>query len=193
MLTTVIRIIRPTAVLCLPLVLILVGASPSTGDPGSPCHLSGGGCLKPSGPPGSHLQATFGGSLGRPVADPGPLAPGWEHFYRDGRTLLVRFQSLDAHATQCRPEPKASCPPPVGASRVEFEGTGTVTLGDGVEAAANFHAWALDVGSCGAEVRDSYSIVIRRGLVIGQGDILHQIAGDLDCGNFNVEAPWNRK
>ena len=63
------------------LVLALVGESHSSGDPASPCHLSGGGCLRLSGPPGSHLQATFGGSIGRPVTDPGPLGPGWEHFY----------------------------------------------------------------------------------------------------------------
>ena len=37
------------------------GGNPETAS--APCRVTGGGCLKVTGGPGSHLQATFGGDV----------------------------------------------------------------------------------------------------------------------------------
>jgi len=121
----------------------------------APCGVSGGGCLRPSGGDGSHFQATFGGVVTgqRALVDPAQCT--WEHIYRDSHTILVSFHSLDAHVVHCEPEPRGSCPPPDGATRADFEGTGKVILdGNGFELDANFQASILDVGSCGGTERD---------------------------------------
>jgi hypothetical protein len=153
--------------------------------------VTGGGCLKVAGGTGSHLQATFGGAATSQQGSADPAPGAWDHVYFNGRTILVSFHSLDAHVVQCRPEPHGSCPPPEGATRAEFEGPGTVVLGDdGVELDANFQASVLDVGSCGGDVRDTYSITIRRGLEIGQGEVVHELSGTIDCGNLKVVGPW---
>jgi hypothetical protein len=159
-----------------------------------PCSLTGGGCLNVAGEVGHHIQATFGGTVTAQRGSVGPAQSIWEHVYRDGHTILVSFHSLDAHVARCHPEPQGSCPPPDGATRFEFEGTGKVVLGaDGAQLDANFQASVLDAGSCGGSERDFYSITIRRGLEIGQGEVVHQLSGTIDCGNPKVEAPWRGK
>jgi hypothetical protein len=161
----------------------IAGAIPSSegialraGSP--PCHVSGGGCINVAGGIGSHLQATFGGDVDSPhgVVDSAP--GGWQHVYRDSRSILVSFSSLDAHVARCRPDPNSSCPPRDGATRAEFEGTGKAVLGDsGSELDANFEASVVDVGTCEGSPRDAYSITIRRGLIIGKGDVVHELSG----------------
>ena len=41
-------------------------------------------------------------------------------------------------------------------------------------------------GACNKDRRDEYSIIIRTGLVIGQGDIVFQTSGEIDCGNLQI-------
>ena len=101
------------------------------GDPQSasaPCRLRGGGCLRPAGGDGSHLQATFGGTVARQRGPVDPAQSTWDHIYVDGRTFLINFHSTDAQVVHCQPDPHGSCPPPDGTSRAEFEGTGKVVL-----------------------------------------------------------------
>jgi len=62
--------------------------------------------------------------------------------------------------------------------------------GDGLELDANFQASILNVGSCGGNDRDIYSITIRRGPLVGQGEVVHELSGTIDCGNLKVDAPW---
>jgi hypothetical protein len=180
--------------------LIVAKATAGPTDPGeagdpqtesSLCRVHGGGCLNVAGGVGTHIQATFGGDVARLHGDIDPTQSSWEHVYRDNRTILIRFSSLEAHVVRCRPEPHGSCPPPDGATRADFEGTGKVVLGDGgSELDANFQASVIDVGACEGSPRDAYSITIRRGLVVGQGDVVHELSGNLECGNLKVGAPW---
>jgi hypothetical protein len=151
-----------------------------------PCQVGGGGCLNLPGQPTRHVQATFGGTVTE-------IAGGtWEHVQRDGRSILFRFDSRDARVSVCRPDPNGACRAPGMASRADLIGTGTFTTAtDSVPAEGNFHVDLIDRGSCEGETRDSYSITVRRGLVIGQGEIVHSMAGDLGCGNLKIDAPWN--
>jgi hypothetical protein len=41
-------------------------------------------------------------------------------------------------------------------------------------------------GACNRHTRDEYSIVVRKGLVIGQGDVVFQTSGEIDCGNLQI-------
>jgi hypothetical protein len=164
------------------------------GDPQTtlaPCRVDGGGCLNVSGGVGHHVHATCGGVVADQRGSVDLTQSTWEHVYRDGHTILVSFHSLDAHVVQCLPEPRGSCPPPDGARRADIEGTGKVVLGnDGIEVDANIQASIVDVGTCGGSEHDFYSITIRRGLAIGQGEVVHELSGTLDCGNLKVDAPW---
>jgi len=137
------------------------------------------------GQPPRHVQATFGGTVG-------PQADGtWEHVYRDGRTVLFRFESRDATVRLCRPDPNGACRPPGMASRAELIGTGTFTTAtDSIPADGNFQVLLFDKGSCEGEARDSCSITVRRGFVIGQGEVVHSMGGDLGCGNVRIDPPW---
>ena len=149
------------------------------------CEVRGGGCLKALSP--SHLLATFGGTVGT------GSAPQWEHVYYDGRTILFRLRSEDVHVASCRPDPNGPCKPPGVASRAELVGIGTFTTAtDTIAAPANFQVEVFDPDPCNGDERDTYSITVRRGLVAGQGEIVHSISGSLDCGNLTIDAPWAR-
>jgi hypothetical protein len=155
--------------------VLSAGATP--GSP--PCEVSGGGCVNKPVPP-THLQATFGGSTS---------THSWEHIYRDGRTILFRFVSQDARLALCRPDP-GSCRPPGVASRAELVGTGTFTTStDSVATVANFDVGIFDRGSCDGDARDTYSITVRRGHVLGQGEVVYTLSGDLGCGNLRIDSP----
>lgn len=173
------------------LVLHAVGAEASTGDPMfdvAPCRLIGGGCLNSTAADGSRRQSTFGGGLGRGAGSFDPAGSAWEHVYRANRTMLARIRSLDARIVRCLPDASSHCSEPPGNSRAEFEGTGRITLLGEDETAGNFQAIVTDV-RCGTE-RDFYSITIRRGSLIGQGEIVLEESGELGCGNLNIAAPW---
>ena len=150
-----------------------------------PCQVSGGGCINVPGQPPRHVQATFGGTVSQEGGT-------WEHVYRDGRTILFSFRSVDARVSVCRPDPNGACRPPGMASRAEMTGTGTFTTAtDSMLTDGNFLVELFDKGSCEGEARDSYSITVRRGLVVGQGEVVHTMAGDLACGNLRIDAPWS--
>jgi hypothetical protein len=163
-------------------------------DESAPCRITGGGCLKLPGATG-HMEASFGGNVGSlhgPWQDP-PVARAntWEHVYRDGRTILSNFQSTDAHVVSCRPERSGPCPPPGGATQVEFEGTGKFNIGAGpLDEDGNFEATVVDVGTCEPGVGDFYSIKVRRGIVQGLGEVVYEASGRISCGNIRAFAPW---
>ena len=52
----------------------------------------------------------------------------------------------------------------------------------------NFDAYIVDhrEGSCNPHARDEYSITVRSGLVQGQGTVVFQITGTIDCGNLQI-------
>ena len=182
--------IRGASAACL-ILFSAIAAHAGSGPESPPCRLSDGGRLNVAGGVGTHLQSTFSGEVGRDQDTTDPTRKVWEHFYRDSRTILVSFRSNDAHVVRCRPDPSAPCRPAVEVTRVEFEGTGTYILNaDGIEIDGNFQATVVDVGSCDGAGRDAHSITIRRGLAIGQGENVHEMSGNLDCGNLKVVAPW---
>jgi hypothetical protein len=148
-----------------------------------PCELRGGGCLKELSP--SHLQATFGGTVSTVTASR------WEHVYRDGHAVLFTLKSEEVCLASCRPDPGGSCKPPGVASRAELVGVGTFTTAtDTAAAPCNFDVEIFDADPCPGDKRDTYSITVRRGLVTGEGDIVHSISGVLGCGNLTIDAPW---
>jgi hypothetical protein len=156
---------------------------------GPPSSLSGGGCLNLPGPPERHIQATFGGNamLDQPGASSGSS---WEHVLRDGRIIVFRFASRDARLVRVRREASPTCTPPSAMTRGILEWTGRFSTSSGeVDEEGNFEVTILDVGSC--DSRDHYAIRVRRGLVIGQGEIVYEISGELDCGQLRIDAPWN--
>jgi hypothetical protein len=75
-----------------------------------------------------------------------------------------------ALATPALPDP---------AGRLEFEGTGRFTTTAGsAEEPANFAGSVYDGGPCDTGAReDTYSITVRRGSVIGQGEIVYEVPG----------------
>jgi hypothetical protein len=186
--------VRPlSALLACALLLAPIAAR---ADESAPCRLTGGGCL---GIPEAnhHKQATFGGNVGSlhgPWQGPhGIPANTWEHVFRDGKTILFNFHSTDAHVVRCRPERSGPCPPPDGATAIEFEGTGMFSTGPGpMEEVGNFEASIVDVGTCTPGTGDSYSIRVRRGSVVGVGEVVHEISGQIDCGNLQAHAPWQQ-
>lgn len=143
------------------------------GHAAAPCVLTGGGCLRVEGPGPRHTSA-FGGTV------PGA----WQHVYYEGHTVLVRIDAADAVITRCRPEPGGGC----RASRAEFEGSCTVTLGDQPPFAGNYNVEVID-GGC-PSARDHYAITVRRGSIAGMGEVAYEAEGDLGCGNLRIEAPW---
>jgi hypothetical protein len=182
----------------LPLILVIAAAnssaetsSPSpdsdTGaPPGARRYVTGGGCLNEEGGTNGR-QSTFGGR-----ADAGPVGAAdahvWQHVDRNGRVILFNFKSEDARLVYCRPVPPRHCPSKVMDVRAEIEGTGRATLqGQGTPVDANFQATIVDVrdNTCGPE-RDTYSITVRAGLLVGGGEVLFETSGEIDCGNLQV-------
>jgi uncharacterized repeat protein (TIGR01451 family) len=153
------------------------------------CRLTGGGCLNEQGGHAGHKQSTFGGNASPAHDGGGPTGNEWEHVYRDGRTILFNWHSHDAHVIKCSVVPPGPCHPPAVNTRADFVGTGKYSLGAGArEEDGNMVAYIIDhkEGACNKKNRDEYSIVVRKGLVIGEGGIVFQTSGEIDCGNLQI-------
>jgi hypothetical protein len=153
------------------------------------CRLTGGGCLNEDGDNRSHKQSTFGGNSSPAHEGGGPTGNEWEHVYRDGRTILFNWHSHDAHVIACSVVPPGPCSPPAINTRADFVGTGLYSIGSGGrEEPGNMVAYIIDhrEGACNKGTRDEYSIIVRTGLVIGEGTIVFQTSGEIDCGNLQI-------
>jgi len=156
---------------------------------GTLCRLTGGGCLNEQGGHAGHKQSTFGGNSSPLHEGGGPTGNEWEHVYRDGRTILFNWHSHDAHVIACSVVPPGPCSPQAINTRADFVGTGKYSLGSGSrEEDGNMVAYIIDhkEGACNKNNRDEYSIVVRKGLEIGLGDIVFQTTGEIDCGNLQI-------
>jgi hypothetical protein len=157
--------------------------------PSGLCRITGGGCLNEDGSQRGHRQSTFGGNASPEHAGGGPTGNEWQHLERDGRTILFKWHSHDAHVTGCTVVPAGPCSPHANTTRAEFVGTGTYSMGEGArEFDGNMTASIVDhrEGSCNRATRDEYSIVVRDGLEIGQGEIVFQTSGSIACGNLQI-------
>jgi hypothetical protein len=155
------------------------------------CRLTGGGCMNDDPDTGrkGHKQSTFGGNSSPEHDGGGPTGNSWEHVYRDGREILFNWHSWDAHVIACSVVPPGPCSPHAINTRADFVGTGKYSIGaGGREQDGNQVAYIIDhkEGSCNKGTRDEYSIIIRTGLVIGEGDIVFQATGFIDCGNLQI-------
>jgi uncharacterized repeat protein (TIGR01451 family) len=153
------------------------------------CRLTGGGCLNEDGGNRGHKQSTFGGNSSPFHEGGGPTGNEWQHVYRDGREILFNFHSHDAHVIECSVVSPGPCSPPAENTRADFVGTGKYSLGAGSrEEDGNMVAYIIDhrEGSCNRNDRDYYSIVVRTGLVIGQGTVVFETEGEIDCGNLQI-------
>ena len=153
------------------------------------CRLTGGGCLNEKGDQKGHKQSTFGGNSSPEHTGGGPTGNSWEHVYRDGKTILFNWHSWDAHVIECSVVPPGPCSPKAVNTRADFVGTGKYSLGAGSrEEDGNMVAYIIDhtEGACNKNVRDYYSIIVRKGLTIGSGDIVFQTEGEIDCGNLQI-------
>lgn len=126
-------------------------------------------------------QVVFGGNVG-------PSGSEWAHLERDGRTILLTWRSKDAHTTSCSTVPPGPCAKASNA-RADFVGTGRYVIGRGTEQYGNMVACVIDRrdASCISGRRDGYSIVVRTGQVIGQGQVVFSCAGDLNSGDMLVD------
>ena len=153
------------------------------------CRLTGGGCLNEDGDNRGRKQSTFGGNSSPFHEGGGPTGNEWQHVYRDGREILFNWHSHDAHVVQCSVVSPGPCHPSAVNTRADFEGTGKYSLGSGSRTEdGNMVAYIIDhrEGSCNRDTRDEYSIVVRTGLVIGEGTIVFQTSGEIDCGNLQI-------
>jgi hypothetical protein len=114
--------------------------------------------------------------------------------YRDGRQILFNWHSHDAHVIACYDEPQPGpCHPPAVNVKADFVGTGLYSdyrLGSSGQRdqPGNMVAYIIDhrEGSCNRNDRDEYSIIVRTGTVIGEGTIVFQTSGEIDCGNLQI-------
>jgi uncharacterized repeat protein (TIGR01451 family) len=153
------------------------------------CRLTGGGCLNEDGGNRGQKQSTFGGNSSPAHEGGGPTGNEWQHVYRDGREILFNWHSHDAHVIECSVVDPGPCHPSAVNTRADFVGTGQYSLGSGSRTEdGNMVAYIIDhrEGSCNRNDRDEYSIIVRTGLVIGQGDIVFQTSGEIDCGNLQI-------
>ena len=153
------------------------------------CRLTGGGCLNEDGDNRGHKQSTFGGNSSPAHEGGGPTGNEWTHVYRDGKTILFNWHSHDAHVIQCSVVDPGPCHPSAVNTRADFVGTGKYSLGAGGRSEdGNMVAYIIDhrEGSCNRNDRDEYSIIVREGLVIGEGAIVFQTSGEIDCGNLQI-------
>ena len=153
------------------------------------CRLTGGGCLNEDGDNRGKKQSTFGGNSSPFHEGGGPTGNEWQHVLRDGREILFNWHSHDAHVVQCTIVEPGPCSPHAENTRADFEGTGQYSLGAGSRTEdGNMVAYIIDhrEGSCNRNDRDEYSIIVREGLVIGQGAIVFQTSGEIDCGNLQI-------
>src|SRR5688572_24397309 len=153
------------------------------------CRLTGGGCLNEDGDNRGKKQSTFGGNSSPAHEGGGPTGNEWQHVYRDGREILFNWHSHDAHVIECSVVDPGPCHPSAVNTRADFVGTGQYSLGAGSRTEdGNMVAYIIDhrEGSCNRNDRDEYSIIVRTGLVIGEGDIVFQTSGEIDCGNLQI-------
>jgi uncharacterized repeat protein (TIGR01451 family) len=153
------------------------------------CRLTGGGCLNEDGGNRGHKQSTFGGNSSPAHDGGGPTGNSWEHVYRDGKTILFNWHSWDAHVIACSVVPPGPCSPHANNTRADFVGTGKYSIGAGGRSEdGNQVAYIIDhkEGACNKSNRDEYGIIVRKGLVIGQGEIVFQTSGEIDCGNLQI-------
>jgi len=153
------------------------------------CRLTGGGCLNEDGDNKGKKQSTFGGNSSPAHEGGGPTGNSWEHVYREGHTILFNWHSWDAHVIQCSVVPPGPCHPAAENTRADFVGTGKYSIGaGGREEDGNMVAYIIDhrEGACNKSNRDEYSIIVRKGLDIEQGDIVFQTSGEIDCGNLQI-------
>jgi uncharacterized repeat protein (TIGR01451 family) len=153
------------------------------------CRLTGGGCLNEDGDNRGKKQSTFGGNSSPFHEGGGPTGNSWEHVYRDGREILFNWHSWDAYVTRCSVVEPGPCSPQAENTRADFQGTGKFSLGAGSRTEdGNMVAYIIDhrEGACNRNTRDEYYITVRRGLVIGEGEIVFQTGGEIDCGNLQI-------
>ena len=155
------------------------------------CRLTGGGCMNDDPDTGrrGHKQNTFGGNSSPFHEGGGPTGNSWEHVLRDGRDILFNWHSWDAHVIQCTVVPPGPCSPKAENTRADFVGTGLYSIGSGGrEEEGNMVAYIIDhkEGNCNKDTRDEYYITVREGTVIGQGDIVFESGGFIDCGNLQI-------
>ena len=164
---------------------------PALCAPEGTCRLSGGGCMNDDPDTGKrgHKQNSFGGNSSPLNDGGGPSGNSWEHILRDGRETLFNWHSWDAHVIGCSVVGVGPCHPSATNTRADFVGTGKYSIGSGGrEEAGNMVAYIVDhkEGSCNKGTRDEYFITVRKGLVIGQGDIVFDRGGFIDCGNLQI-------
>jgi hypothetical protein len=162
---------------------------PTPCAPVGTCRLTGGGCMNEAGDRRGHKQSTFGGNSSPAHDGGGPTGNSWEHVYRDGRTILFNWHSPDAHVVGCSQVGVGPCSPQAKNTRADFEGTGSYSLGAGGRSEpGNMVAYVIDhhEGACNKDTRDEYGIVVRKGLAIGQGEVVFETAGTIDCGNLQI-------
>jgi hypothetical protein len=164
---------------------------PAVCAPEGTCRLTGGGCMNDDPDTGNKgkKQNTFGGNSSPLHDGGGPSGNSWEHVYRDGREIKFNWHSWDAHVTGCSVVPPGPCSPKAINTRADFVGTGKYSVGSGGrEEDGNQVAYVIDhkEGNCNKDTRDEYSIVVRKGLVIGEGDVVFQATGFIDCGNLQI-------
>jgi hypothetical protein len=153
------------------------------------CRITGGGCVNADGDRSGHAQNTFGGNASPLHTGGGPTGNEWEHIQRDGKAVLFNWHSHDAHVIACGVAPPGPCSPQAADTRADFVGTGLYSIGaGGGDQEGNMVAYVIDhtEGACNADVGDYYSIVVRSGLVVGDGEVVFTCAGTLDCGNLQV-------
>ncbi|MEO6029057.1 MAG: FlgD immunoglobulin-like domain containing protein [Candidatus Binatia bacterium] len=155
------------------------------------CRLTGGGCMNDNPDTGNrgHKQSTFGGNASPLINGKGVTGNEWQHVYRDGRTILFNWHSHDAHVIQCSVVGVGPCSPNATNTKADFVGTGMYSIGSGGrDQEGNMVAYIIDhrEGSCNKGTRDEYSIIVRTGLVIGEGTIVFQATGSIDCGNLQI-------
>jgi hypothetical protein len=153
------------------------------------CRLTGGGCLNEDSNNKGHKQNTFGGNSSPLHTGGGPSGNDWEHIQRDGKTILFNWHSFDAHVIACSVVPPGPCSPKAPDTRADFVGTGKYSIGSGGRSEdGNMVAYVIDhtEGACNKGVGDYYSIIVRKGLVIGEGDVVFTCAGTIDCGNLQI-------
>jgi hypothetical protein len=155
------------------------------------CRLTGGGCMNDNPDTGNkgHKQNTFGGNSSPLHDGGGPSGNSWEHIHRDGHTILFNWHSWDAHVIACSVVPPGPCSPKAINTRADFVGTGKYSIGSGGrEEDGNQVAYIIDhnEGSCNKGTRDEYFITVRKGLVIGEGEIVFSVGGYTDCGNLQI-------
>jgi hypothetical protein len=134
-------------------------------------------------------QNTFGGNSSPLHDGGGPSGNSWEHVYRDGREILFNWHSWDAHVIGCSVVAPGPCSPKAINTRADFVGTGKYSVGSGGrEEDGNQVAYVIDhkEGNCNKDTRDEYSITVRKGLTIGEGDIVFEAHGFIDCGNLQI-------